>query len=95
MRLVDGEQGDGQRCQLVHEAPALEPFGGNVDQAILAAGHAGDAGLDIFLAERRVDERGRDPFLDQAIDLVFHQRDQGRDNHGDPVQHHRRQLVTK
>ena len=45
--------------------------------------------------EGRVDEGGGDVAFDQAINLIFHQRDEGRDDEGGAVEAERGELIDE
>ena len=95
MRFVHGEQGDGQGREGADKAFALKPLGRDVDEPKLAARHAADAVVHVRLADRGIDERGGNLFLDQTVHLIFHERDERGDDHRDAFEHQGGQLVAE
>ena len=94
VRLVDREQRDPRPLELGEEALVVEALGRDVQEPQRALA---EPLVDRALL-RRVDARVEpcrvDPASLQEVDLVFHQRDQGRDDDRDPVEEQRRQLVA-
>jgi len=93
--LVDRQQLDPHRPDHVEKPPAAEPFRRDIDQPELAGGHALQPRVLLASRQRAVDETDRQAQRLKLIDLVFHQRDQGRDDQRESVQGHRRQLVAE
>ena len=93
--LVDGEQRDVAAFQQLQAAVGQQALGRHVQQVQLAgqeslldvAGHAP------FL--RRVEEGGAHAEFGQRVDLVLHQRDQGRHDDTGAFAHQRRNLVAE
>ena len=95
MCFVDGEQRDAAAVQQLQAAVGQEAFGRDIQQVELAiqerllhvAGHAP------FL--RRIQERRAHAQFRQGVDLVLHQRDQGRHDNARAFAHQRGNLVAQ
>src|ERR687890_1042262 len=94
--LVYDEETDAGTPQREDELQGPEAFGGHVEHLHLPRA---DPPLDLPALFRREPgvERGRigDRALKQGVDLIFHQRDQGRDDHRQALLHQRGHLVTQ
>ena len=66
-------------------AVAHQPLGRDVEQLEAAVAQAVVGRLPLRRSTRAVEARRRDAAGDQAVDLVLHQRDQGRDDEREPV----------
>lgn len=95
MRLVDGDEGELLLCQHFRKAGDAKAFGGDEEElqaavevvdAGLAGGGAIQAGMDAGDAKSERGELG---------DLVFHERDQGRDDKRSASPGKRRKLVAQ
>ena len=95
MRFVDRQQLQPAAAHRLQEARAAEPLGHDIDQLILAGGHARQPLRLLVGRERAVDECRRQPQGRERVDLVFHQRDQRRDDQRQSGLHDRGQLVTQ
>ena len=95
MGLVDGQQVNFHAGKQVEQARGQERLGGHVEQAHRAIPHPGHVLLVFVRLERAVQEQGRDAGGAQLLDLVLHQRDERRDNHGQTVEQQRRDLVAQ
>ena len=81
--FVDGQQLDFDFADRSHEGIAAKSFGGDVDQFVLPGGHPGQAILLLVRRKRTVDKRRGDIDRVEGVDLIFHQRDQRRDDDRD------------
>ena len=95
VRLVDGEQGDGHRVQQVEEAVEHQALGRDVEQVQLAGAKRGDDAGRLGSRERRVQVGGSDTVRAQRIDLVLHERDEGRDDDRGSLAEQRRDLEAE
>ena len=92
--LVDGEEGDVDAAQGGDKTTVGEALGGNVEEAEVAIGDAAqDVGL-LLAGDSRIDGRGGDPVARERIDLVLHQREQGRDNEGEAIEEEGGELIA-
>ncbi|MCY1436014.1 hypothetical protein D9M71_521280 [compost metagenome] len=95
VRLVDGEQADVQLLQETQHARLHQTLGRQVEQLDLATTQAiGDVPLG-FRAQRGIQCGGRNAQLVEGGDLVFHQRDQRRNHHRQPLAQQRRDLEAQ
>ena len=69
--------------------------GRDVDQFELAPRQRPDAFALLSRAERAVDQRRGNAAALERIDLVLHQRDQGRDDHGGSLEEKRGELIAE
>ena len=95
MGFVDGQQGDLHAGKQREQAWGQEGFRGHVEQTTLASPHTRHILLVRLRRERAVQEQGRDAGSAQLLDLVFHQGDERRDDHREPVEQQGRDLVTE
>ena len=86
VRFVDGEQGQlagfGERVEHGQRAVEQQAFRGDVDEVELAAEDRLFDRLRFAPVEGGVEAGGLDAELGQRIDLVLHQGDEGRNDHG-------------
>lgn len=95
MGLVDGQQADTVFFQHRHGAVAHQPLRRHIQQPQRTVAQAPvDAGA-VLLRHRGVERRGIDAVALQGPHLVAHQRDQRRDDDGQPAGQDRRQLVAQ
>ena len=94
MGLVDRQQPYRSSTHGLQEMRTAEPFRSHVDEAVLAGRHLRQALVLLRHVQRAVDQRGLHAPGLHAIDLILHQRDQGRDHDGHAVAGHGRQLVA-
>ncbi|MNZ90218.1 hypothetical protein D3C78_1091730 [compost metagenome] len=95
VRLVDGEQADVQLLQEAQHARLHQTLGRQVEQLDLATTQAiGDVPLG-FRAQRGIQCGGRNAQLVEGGDLVFHQRDQRRNHHRQPLAQQCRDLEAQ
>ncbi len=95
MRLVDGKQAERQLRQPIHELVLQQAFGGDIDDFYLAAPHGGKILDHLLPAEGRVDVDRRHAVGAQAVHLILHQRNEGRDHYPEPRAQQRRDLVAE
>src|SRR5262249_17474511 len=95
VRLVDGEQRDANPAKLLQKALVVEALRRDVQQLQRPGAQLAVYLAELLLGERAVQARGGDAALAQHIDLVLHQRDQRRDNHGDALEEQRGELVAQ
>ena len=98
MGLVDGEEGDGYLLQqldglLLREGLGshIEQLGAALEQVVLdlVLLHAREGGVE------KVGHVGGARGIAHGVDLVLHQRDEGRHDDGRALEYHRRQLVAE
>ena len=51
--------------------------------------------MGLFKREARIESRSWQTTLLKRVNLILHQSDQGRDDQGHPLEHHRRELIAK
>jgi hypothetical protein len=100
VRLVDRQVSD----RADHLQEALGSLAGkalrrHVDERIPALADPGRHGRFLVRAQRAVVAGGSDAVFDECVDLVFHQRDEGRDDERHPsaraISHQRRRLEAE
>jgi hypothetical protein len=95
VRLVHREQGDARAAQLVQKALVVEALRRHVQQLERPRPQP-PLHLDGLVAgQGAVQPRRRDPPPLQVVDLVLHQRDERRHDHGHAVQQQRGKLVAQ
>ena len=94
MRLVDREQRERQARQPIHRAVAQQPLGRDIQQIELLLDQVARDAARLGRIELGVQRAGRHANLPQRRDLVVHQRDQRRDDHGGAGPAQRRHLVA-
>lgn len=95
MRLVHDHQRDAQAVDFLEEAFVGKAFGRDVEQAELAGAQGGVGGAVFVGGERRVHAGGGDAVRDEKVELVFHERDERRDDDRQPFEEQRGELVAK
>ena len=95
VRLVDGEQRDGERIEQRQPAFGDQPLRRHVEQVELTGAGALLHRLRLAPVQAGVQERGAHARLAQRGHLVLHQRDQRRDHHADAGTQQRRDLVAQ
>ena len=80
MRLVDGKQRDFGATEQREAARRQQPLGRDVEQVEIAGQQPLLDRVGFLIRQRRVQHRRLDAGLEQARDLVAHQRDQRRDH---------------
>ena len=95
VRLVNRQQ---TRLDLPHrfeKAAAAETLGGDIDQVVKIRLNLKNA-LALFVeVEGAIEQRRSNAALNQRVDLILHQRDQGADHQGQARQEERGELITK
>ena len=108
VRLVDGDERDGDRLRQLHKTRRAEPLGRDIEQAVLPAIGAAVHVAQLLARERTVDIprrdgaehrdaltlRRRDARVRERRDLILHQRDERRDDQRRPAEAERRDLVA-
>ncbi len=95
MRLVDREQRDPGAVEQAEAAWRQQPLGCDVEQVEIAGEQAPLDVIGFLERQRGVQHRRLDAGLQQARDLVAHQRDQRRDHDAAAVAQQRGQLVAQ
>ncbi len=96
VHLVDDDEADPDRAEHVEEAGLAQALGRGVDDPLLARGDACESGRDLVCRERGVDEGcGRRDLRGELVDLVLHERDQGREHERRLGTQHRGELVRE
>ena len=95
MRLVHREQRHADRAQPLGRAAHVEALGRHVEQLDLTALRARKPARHLGAGQRRVDERGRQIARGERVDLILHQRDERRDDHGESREHERGHLEAQ
>jgi hypothetical protein len=90
VRFIDGEPHDVPAFELGDEALEHQPLGGDVEQLEFASAQAFEAPRAFGRGKRRVEIGRGDPRGLQRVDLIFHQRDQRRDDDGQALRQERR-----
>ena len=94
MGLVDGEECNFHPIELVEEALAEQSLRRHIEQVELASLDGAPRPARFVTTEIRCKCDGADAGLLQLRDLIFHQRDQGRDHHTHTRPTERRHLVA-
>ena len=95
MRLVDGEDRGSRGAEKVWRIRTREPLRGDIEEAIAAAPEPSFDRRIVFAAVGGIQGGGGDTARLQLRDLVAHQRDQRRDDDGEPLPEDRGQLIEK
>ena len=95
MRFVDREKRDRALAERFQKRPTPETFRRDVDELEFASRQCADALALFFGRDRAVYQRGRNSAALERVDLVFHERDQRRDDDGGAFEQERGQLVAK
>ena len=88
--LVDRHEADlagRQQRQKGVAALADQPFRRYIQEAVASVAETRDNGRLFGGCQRAVVDRGRHPVPDERVDLVLHQRDEGRDDEGEARTH--------
>jgi hypothetical protein len=83
VRLVDGEQIDADAPEGGHEGAIAEALRGDVEQLEAAQLRVLHHACLLLAGHGRIDRRRLRASLPESIDLVLHEREQGRDHHGE------------
>ena len=83
------------RCDRFAEALVVKPLRGDVQQLEAAAADLVHGLADLVDGQGGIQPPGGNAARGEPIDLVFHQRDQRRDNQGEPIEHQRGKLVAE
>jgi hypothetical protein len=95
VRLVDRHQRRAQLREPLERAADRQPLGRDVDHAVAPLEEPALALSPLLGRHRGRQERRRDPALCQAAHLIFHQRDQRRDDDARPLEHRGGELVAE
>jgi len=95
MRLVDGETGHPLASKEIQKAGGPETLGGDIEQSAVARADHRKRFPPFLLVLEAVKNRDRKPFRLQHIDLILHQRDQGRHHDRQALREERGQLVAE
>ena len=95
MRLVDREQGDVGAAEQAEAARRHQPLRRDIEQVEIAGQQPRLDGVGFLIGQRRIQHRRLDAGLEQAGDLVAHQRDQRRDHDAAALSQQRRQLIAQ
>ena len=94
--LVDYQACYAAPAQGVDKGQLAQSLGGNVDETVLAGGDAFDDAAQIVAVEAAVDGHGlAAQGSGEAVDLVFHQGNERRDDEGNPFSREGGQLVAE
>ena len=85
--FVHHDEGNVHPSEPSLEEAGGEPFGGEVEELVVAVGGVVQGQLDILPVHAGVDRNGADPALGQVLDLVFHQGDERGDDERDSLFH--------
>ena len=85
MGFVDRDKARRVLAKRIEEGLRDQALGGHIEDLELALAQAAEDGLMDLVWQRAVDARGGDPAFSQSVDLVLHQRDEGRDYDGVPI----------
>jgi len=95
VRLVHRDEGRLRAAQPVQEAVHHEALGRDVEQLHAAGVDGAHDGRTLGAILAAVDHGRRHAGLAQPVHLILHQRDQGRDDDGEPAQVRGRRLVAE
>ena len=95
VRLVDRKQRDARAGEQGQAARGEQPLRRDVEQIELAGDELCLDGGGLARRQRGIEDRGLDAGLEQARDLVAHQRDQRRDHDAAALAQQRRQLIAQ
>ena len=94
VRLVDGQQTDFHLLQCLDEGIGLQAFRRDIKELQSTVSGLVVGQLQCIGVHARIDGCRRDAFVDEVRHLVFHQRNEGRDDDAEAVHGHRRHLET-
>ena len=95
VRLINGEEVHAPTFEIGEHPREHEAFGRGVEEAELAVVQAAQAGASLVGVEGGIQERRRDAAGGERVHLVFHQRDEGRDDDGEAAAGERGELETQ
>ena len=95
MRLVDRKEGNAGFLKSCQQRLHNQSFGSNVDKLELAICQITCNGTFLFQRQRTVQKCSRNSASPQGINLILHQRNQGRNDDSYAVAAHRRHLITQ
>ena len=95
VRFVDGDQTDVPGFQGPQHVVGHEAFRRQVEDLVPAAAQVPPSPSVLVGRQRRIEERRRHADLFEAVDLVLHQGDQGRNDDREPVVGDRRKLIAQ
>ena len=95
MRLVNGDELDVPALQVIEKTGEHQPLRRDVEQAEFAGVQSAQTFAAFAGHQRRVQKRRRDAAGLQRIHLVFHQRDERRDDDGESVTRKRGKLEAE
>jgi len=93
--LVHRHQGDPLPPHQLHEAGAVQPLGGDVQELVSVPPHPLPDLPGLLLIQPAVPALCRHPRLPQGGHLVLHQGDERRDDQRQPRQQHGRDLIAQ
>src|ERR1044071_2310570 len=95
MCFVDRKERNRALPQGFEKRPAPETFRRDVDEFEFAPRQSPNALALFSRAQRAIDQGGGNAAALECIDLIFHQRDQRRNDYGGSFQEKRRELITE
>ena len=95
MRFINRERRHVPRFQIIEKTRHQQALRRDVEQFEFAIVQTAQPPARFTCAQRRVEERGRHTRRRHRVHLVFHQRDQGRNDDGQTRANQRRELKTK
>ncbi len=95
MRFVNGKERDRRFADRLHERAAAKTFRRNVNKFVIAPGQSLNPLSLLGQVERAIDERRRNVASHESVHLIFHKRDERRDDDGRSFEHERRQLIAE
>ena len=93
VRLVHGDQRNFHLREAHPKQFAVDPFGGDIEKLHVAVNAVVEDAVDLLPPASSMDRLGQDPAAAQPVDLVFHQRNERRDNDAYSFGRKRRYLV--
>ena len=95
MGLIDGQKFWAQFLQQRLKIRGEQSFGGDIEQALEAIVQFAITSPLHPRRKRTVEKRGGNVLIAELLDLIFHEGNQRRDDHGQPAPHDRRKLKAK
>ena len=80
MRFIDGDGGDAAVLEKIEESLHQQPFGRHVEEFEPALAQPVEHFVSFRVGHGAVQPAGGDAVIQQRVDLVFHQRDQRRND---------------
>ena len=94
MRLIHRQRHRFPLAQTRQKIRHHQPLRRHIQQLVPSLIKSAQSMIHLAAVQRGIDKRRRHPRRLQLIDLILHQRNQGRNHHRQSITHQRRQLIT-